>query len=262
MVIRKSRKDKRKSEGIYMNNKFRKRCFYIVVSLLFILANSGIGVSAVNTGFTTEPMQDDEVDTFIENVNLSVLTEEPEKMPIDCFDVNDSGMIAIGSDTNQKTVCVYTENGTFQYGYSFDCSGSIGVEWDDTNLNIYFVRSDVIASVAPNGEILDVCQVQNSIENNSYRNHFIHATERTIDDTRYVMRNKMGVLNWLAVSYSQIVVINSTGAENIIYDASQTHLVNMMVSITVIFTFVCIVIVGVIREFIKLKKKTEDEPLS
>ncbi len=232
------------------------RYFYIIISLLFILANSGIKASAVNTGFTTESMQDDEVDTFIENVTLLVLTEEPEKTPIDCFDVNDSGMIAIGSsDINQKNVCIYAENGLFQYGYSFDCSGSFGVEWDDTNLNIYFVRSDVIASVAPSGEILDVCRVQNSIENNSYRNHFIHATERTIDDTRYVMRNKMGVLNWLAMSYSQIIVIDSNGAENMIYDANQTHLVNMIVSIVIIFTFVCIVIVGVVWEFNKLKNK-------
>ena len=82
------------------------------------------------------------------------MKSEPQKNPIECFSVNENGEIAIGcSDSEQKTVCIYADNGKFQYGYSFECSGSFGIEFENNNLNIYFVRSDVAIAVNQMGEV-------------------------------------------------------------------------------------------------------------
>ena len=117
-----------------------------------------------------------------------------------------------------------------QHIKGFEALGAT-VEWDEETLNVYFVRSDVVISVSPNGEISDVLEVTNSIENNSYVNHFFHATERTIGDTTYIIRNDMGILSWIATSYSQIVVKDVSGTENVIYDVNSTQLLNAIISI-------------------------------
>ena len=41
-------------------------------------------------------------------------------------------MIAIGSDdSTKKQICIYSNNGDFQYGYRFKSDGSFEVEWKD-----------------------------------------------------------------------------------------------------------------------------------
>lgn len=134
----------------------------------------------MNTGFSTEEMPTGDVDTFISNVDISLLIEEPMRGPIQCFDVNQNGLIAVGREMkNGKMLCVYSSDGIFQYGYTFNCVGSFGVEWDGDNINIYFVRGDVIMSINRDGEILETAEVQNTIENNTYRNHMLFSTKRT-----------------------------------------------------------------------------------
>lgn len=174
---------------------------------------------------------------------------------ITCFDVNSNRLIAIGQNTSdRKTICIYSNEGVFQYGYTFNCSGDFGVEWDEENLNIYFVRSSVIVSVTPNGELLDVFEVQNTIENNSYVNHFIHATKRTIGNAEYYIRNNMGVLNLFASSYSQISVKDITGSERIIYDVGSVQFFNMIVVIAIVCVFISVAIAVIAYQFIKLRR--------
>ncbi|MBR5473491.1 MAG: hypothetical protein IKU82_05845, partial [Clostridia bacterium] len=183
---------------------FKRMVVGILILSLFM--NIRIDALAMNTGFSTENLSEDTKDLFLKNVNLSILYEEPEKSNIECFDVNNSQLIAIGQNRkDRKTICIYSKNGIFQYGYAFNCSGSFGVEWDNENLNIFFVRSSVIASVTPEGEIIDVLLVQDTIENNSYKNHFIDATKRIVDNMEYSMVNNLGLLNFLASSHSKII---------------------------------------------------------
>ena len=71
-------------------------CVPVIVLLLFLLIGGGAEVLAMNTGFSTFQLSEDDVDTFLKNVNISVIEEEPKKRAIDCFAVNDDGIIAIG----------------------------------------------------------------------------------------------------------------------------------------------------------------------
>lgn len=235
----------------------RARCFFVSLLLLFLLINEGgIVVSAFNTGFFVEPLPEHNMDMLRKNINIRMLSDEPEKRPIDHFAVNADGKIAIVcSDFESKTICVYTSAGDFQYGYSFQCDGTVGVEWNENNINIYLARSSVIFSVSPNGVILDIFKVPDSTDNNTYTNHFIYSNERTIENTVYTLKNDQGVFNLFASSYSQLAVKNAGEEEKIIYDVSSTQFSKALIVFIGSFVFICIVATGVIWQFIKLNRR-------
>lgn len=228
----------------------------IICSLILVLFTfGGINVSAMNTGFSTETLTEDQKEIFLKNVNISILDKEPQKNTIECFDVNSNQLIAIGQKTSErKTICIYSKEGIFQYGYTFNCTGSFGVEWDEENLNIYFVRSDVIVSLDSNGKILDIKEVQDTISNNTHRNDLLYSTSRIVGDDEYCVGNNMGILNLFATSYSQVIVKGVDDTESIIYDVGTTQLNTMISTIVIIAAFVAVVIIGVVFEFIKLRR--------
>ena len=164
-------------------------------------------------------------------------------------------MIAIGQKGPQgKEVCIYTPQGEFVYGYAFNCTQSFGVEWDEQHINIYFVRSDVIISLDSDGNILDIKRVQDTTDNNTYRNSLLYSTSRSSGDTTYIIKNDMGFFNWFASSYSQIITIDATGTECIIYDINPVQLTNVIVTIGIVCVLVLIAIVVVVWQFVKLRR--------
>lgn len=232
------------------------RCFrnYLyIISLLFLFVTNG--VFAINTGFSTEELSENDRSTFASNINISVLKEKPVDRAIECFDVSENGMIAIGQDgIEEKVLCVYSSDGEFQYGYTFNCTQSFGVEWDGQDINIYFVRSDVLLTVNKEGEIIDIVKVQNTTENNTYRNYMLCSTERTSGDTKYTIRNDMGFLNAFSSSYSQLIVTKSTGEEIILYDVNSDQLTKTL-TVFILAVIFFLLAVGVITwQFIRLKR--------
>ena len=163
----------------------RKQIYlFLLFVFLIVVSISTIEVNAMHTGFEITELPSEEKELFISNINILSIDEEPAKKTIKCFDVNGDQLIAIGQNTsNRKTICVYSNKGVFQYGYTFNCTGDFGVEWDEEKLNIYFVRSSVIVSVSPKGEVLGAFEVENTIDNNSYINHFFH--------TRYLHKKRL-----------------------------------------------------------------------
>ncbi len=232
------------------------RCTLIALLSLLLLVVGVVEASAANTGFHTELLPEDDINSLLKNVNITMLTDEPPKKPIECFDVNENALIAIGcSSSENKTVCIYSNEGVFQYGYGFKCSGSFGIEFDKNTINIYLVRSDVAIAVNSEGEVEGVSKIQNAPDNNSYWNDRIFSTRRKIADTEYFIKNDMGVLNLFASSYSQLISTNQCGEETILYDVNSAQIINMTVSICGVVIFTSLVIAVVIRQFIKLKRK-------
>lgn len=196
-------------------------------------------------------MSEEGKNKYLDSINILPITDEPEKKPFVCFDVNDDGMIAIGQDTlgTRKTICIYSKEGAFQYGYTFTSYGSFGVEWDGENLNIYFVRSSKIVLITPEGEVLDVVGVLETIENNSYMNYLLRSKNRTVGETEYSAGNDMGVLNVLASAYSQIGVKDDNGNENVIYDVNSMLRIKIIVITLVFGTLALITVVRVLWQF-------------
>ena len=235
--------------------KFIRSVFTIILPLLLLFVGE-VEALAINTGFSTESLPEDDVNTLLKNVNITVLAEEPPKKTIECFAVNEDGVIAIGcSSSENKTVCIYTSDGIFQYGYSFKCSGNFGIEFDKSLLNIYLVRSDIAIAVDSVGEVESIIKIQNTSENNSYWNDCVFSTRRKTGDTEYFLKNDMGILNLFASSYSQLISTNKYGEENIIYDVNSDQLQKTLIVVSGVIVFVCLAVAVVIWQFIKLKRK-------
>ena len=233
-----------------------RRILLAICIIISFLWNGSGNVLAMNTGFSTENMAPNDQQIFLSNINLYLITEEPKKSTITCFDVNDNGLIVVGSEgSTKKSVSVYTSDGTFNYGYAFNCSGSFGVEWDDNNIIIYFVRSDVAALFDAAGTNLELKKIQDTTDNNSYWNHSVYSTQRTINEEQYSMRNNMGLLNIFASSYSQLIKTNSDGNTVIIYDASSEYTTRFVTIFIAVILFVAFIVLIIILQFKKLKKR-------
>ena len=231
------------------------QCILVNLFLIILLVNNGMMIFAMNTGFIIEELTEQEKNTVISNLDISVLKNEPEKKAIECFDVNQNDEIAIVySVFDKKTICVYNET-TFLYGFTFNSSGSIGVEWDGSNLNIYFVRSDVIISINSKGEILNVAKAKNTVENNSYVNSFIYSRKRIVGDKEYIIKNNSSVLSIFSSSYSQLIVVNTDGNETILYDVSSLQAIKILTVCSIIIIFFLLMLI-IIRNFNKIKRGT------
>lgn len=203
----------------------KKFKYFLSFLLLILLIFTSVSeVFAMSTGFSvTDSFSDEEKEHIIKTSKVRLLKEEPVNEAILCFDVNKDGLIAIGTKNISDIyyVCIYNSDGIFQYGYSFVDSGSFGIEFDNENIIIYFVRSNIVISVDPSGEVLEIAKVDNTMENTSYR-HILRNTERQINDIKYKIKNDMGIFNLFVgqSSYSQLVKIDGFENQTILYDVN------------------------------------------
>ncbi len=220
---------------------------FTVLFICCLLSNSILNAFAVNTDFSTETLSEQDMEVFLDNVNISLLTEEPAKQSIVCFDVRDDRTFAVGfSGLDDDIIAVYNVKGDFEYGYNFKSTGDFGLEWDNDRINIYFVRGDIAVSVNAIGEVENTLKIQNSIENNSYWNKIL-SNKRIVDDTEYTLKNDMGILNLFASSYSQLVATNIDSEELVLYDVNSTQLVSTVAIIifgVLLFGFSILIIVS------------------
>ena len=77
--------------------KYEQRLLAILLFYILI-ENMGIMAFAMNTGFTTENISNEKMITFVDNINIKLLEEEPRGMSIECYDINKNGMFAIGTE--------------------------------------------------------------------------------------------------------------------------------------------------------------------
>ena len=233
----------------------KRRCVVLVLTFSLIINVLVLNISAIGTEFSTEELSEADCKTFINNINATLMSEAPDKGGIVCFDVNDNGKIAVGQKgVSRKEVCIYSSNGTFLYGYSFNCTGSFAVEWNSDNLNIYFVRSGVIISVDPSGEVLEVKSVPDTANNNRYLRELLYSRVRIVGESKYIVRNDMGLLNLLATSYSQVLIVDSDGIERIIYDVNVVQLTQTVVLLVIATILFLVAAILITREFIKAKR--------
>ena len=145
---------------------------------------------------------------------------------------------------------MYDSEGVFQYGYEFECDGNFGLEWDDNNIIIYFVRSNVAALFDASGTNLELKIIQNTTNNNDYWNHFVEATKRTMNEEQYIMRNNMGLLNLFASSYSQLIRIDTDGNVISIYDVGHEYNIKFIIGLIAVILFLLFVTVKVFLQFV------------
>lgn len=223
---------------------------FCLVFIFIILVTLLIPSYALNSGFETEEIFDEQKEKYIDNLNLKLVTEEPQKRSIVSFAVSGNELIALGYEMSgtEGNIAIYDKSGAFQYAYSFVSGGSFYLEWDELALNIYFVRGEIIYSVASDGTVLDVKSVKRTKENSDYINEIGIYSERygiSVGENRYFVRNDMGILDFFATSYSQLVCIDKDGNETVIYDVNSVQITKTMLAVTCILAFVsCVIVLG------------------
>ncbi len=227
----------------------KKFKYFLSLLLLLLIFTNVSEAFAMNTGFSvTDSFSDEEKKHIIKTSNVKLLKEEPVKESIQCFDVNKDDLIAIGTKniSNIYYIGIYNSNGIFQYGYSFIDSGSFGIEFDNENIIIYFVRSDIVMSVNPNGDVLEIAKVDNTMENNTYANYLLSPRERVSGNNKYIPKNDMGIFNLFVgqLSYSQLVKTDELNNQTILYDVNNKSFAKtLMFFIVVLLIFATAVIV-------------------
>lgn len=228
-----------------------KKLVAIILLFFIITFSGGFKILGMTTGFTTENMSPKEQKLFLSNMKITLLDTDVKSESMSCFDVSDEGLVALGFINN--TICVYNHNGDFKYGYSFDCSGSFGVEWDDENLLVYFVRSDIAVLLDNSATCLEIKEISNSIQNNTYWNHTVFAEKRLIGKDKFEIKNDLGILNIFTTSYSKLVKTNENGIETVIYDISNHYRLKVLLMLFGIILFIIIVVCVIIKQIKKTK---------
>ena len=228
----------------------------LLLSLFFILIGGNMGVIALamDTGFTTETVLDKDAERIIENIDVKLLKEEPKGMSIKCFDVNEKGNFAIGSEKfGYKRIAVYNSDSVFIYGIEFDDNGTFYLELtDDNHLLIYFVRGDIAVSIDSTGKVVEVLQISDTSDNSVYWRS-LRSLKRESGEMQYILKNDMGILNIFATSYSQIVAVDVEGNKTVIFDSETTAdqvavIVVVFIGITIFFIVFTIYIVRLIKK--------------
>ncbi|MCI8332183.1 MAG: hypothetical protein HFE78_05105 [Clostridiales bacterium] len=239
----------------------KTRTYILILFIMLLLAHHGIGnVTAMETGFTTEAISEEAKDRIISNVNISLLTVEPRKEAICCFDVSENGMIAIGSDISEKkTISIYTEDGIFQYGYTYKDPGIYGIEWDKDNLIIYSVRGNFAVLVDPTGEVKEIRDIPLTTENDRYWHKVVFAKRRSVEDTQYILTYDFGILNMVASSYTRLVIVKPDGEETMFYDVNEIQFLKVIIVFIGVVFLIGIVISGIIKEIKKARLSSEQQ---
>ena len=238
-----------------------KKTFLMICAFLFsiiIIQSSMISASALNTGFAVADISEDEQEKIEGNLQLKLITSEPTKYPVACFDVREDGMLVIGSDSgiDKKTICIY-DQGEFQYGYTFTSAGDFYVEWDGDLINLCTVRSGLVISIDANGQILQISKIEDTYANRSYWDD-VRANKKSAQGQKYAIQNDLGILNLFAMGYSQLTSTNADGQTTVLYDARTIVFVQSLLVTALTLILLVAVVIFLAREFWKCRHTFED----
>ena len=129
------------------------------------------------------------------------------------------------------------------------------MEWQDNGLNVYFVRGAIGINIDPQGNILDVFAIKDTMENNSYWNNVVFSSTRNVNGTVYKIDNDLGIFNFVQSSYSRLVKISPNGEKIVLYDVGNSQLFYTLLWTGVILIGIVSIITIILKQW---KKNLED----
>lgn len=231
--------------------------FFVFLFLLSALIP--VSARAESLGFTTEPVSEKDFAALSESLKLSMLSEEPPKQKIVCFDVDGDGRLLLGLESHeQKCICVCDPEGSFRYAIAFKSSGSFALAWDGSNIVLFLARSKTALTVDPSGEIIRMVKIENTAENDRLWREILSTPERVRAEKRYQLRNESGVFNRFAGAYSQLVMTDASGESTVLYDTGESTPAGMGGMLVLAFALAAICILAV-KEYRAKKMQKADE---
>ena len=148
---------------------------------LVVIFFAFISMLSATVGAAVSEIAETDRATFLCNLSLTLLSSEPEKDKIDCFDVNAEGLIALGTTGGEGAkVLVYDEDGVFQYGYSFRAGQYFDIAWEGENIAIYFARSSMVACFDRHGNNTALRSVEPNSQSDEFWNTRFTAKKQCV----------------------------------------------------------------------------------
>ncbi len=138
----------------------------VLLFLLLLLPVTVLGESSL----TAQPMPADAQARFLRSVSLVVWQEDVTGRAVECFDVREDGKVALGFSRPRggKYAAVLDADGTFLYGYVFQCTGSFRLDWTDEGLGIIWIRSNALAVFDESGACLSAHEIDSDTASSRY----------------------------------------------------------------------------------------------
>ena len=193
----------------------------------------------------------EEKQSSIARVGFTIWPENYSDWAIECFNVREDGMIVLGFNCaeDRKYVAVLDNDGEFQYGGTFRCSGAFLVDWVADDVGVLIVRSSLLYVFDETGKCVSLRDIKTNTALSRYQNELRQPT-RHVDGATYMLRNDH-ILSWLSTDYGQLVRIDATGNETVLHEASGAALADAAcVCIIVILIGICL--------FVQLQKNDKD----
>lgn len=191
----------------------------IILILIFFCCNVSIAF-AMTTDFKTEALSKEVESRFLENTKVKVSNTEYKGMMFTTFDVSEGGDIALGdlSDFKGGLISVYDKDGNFRRMFSFQSAGEFHVKWVGDNLLVFFVRGYYIGRMSMEGKWLEVRRIPENVAKEKWM-QLTNESIKTVGGVQYYKKNN-AFMNFIEVSYSQLVKKEVNGNEIILYDNS------------------------------------------
>ncbi len=215
-------------------------------------------------GFTEETGFDTSESTlnlteYVESIDLSFFGEEPNSTSACCFDVNDSGMYALGMEGRKDMILVFNSDGNFAYGYSFDVPGLFDVELGNTGIIfLSTVRGDIVLTLDAKGNALSIRSICDTKENREFRRNVLDSRVRIANNSTYTLKNEGTILNYVGSSWSILVRTDAYGNSETLYDVSTAHNTRaILVACVYAFAFIGVPVYIIWSHVNRKKKRTE-----
>ena len=220
----------------------RKLVIVLVVQFLIIISLS-INVQAnINTNpSTAQSIDTDQYASIIANLKISPLREQENGGKILCFDVREDGSFVLGFDSLPRKVCVFDNNGTFQYGFSFSDYGTYGVTLIDTGVLIHMVRSSICVEINPDIEVLTVSEIPPTLENNNYWQEITSQNSKKINEKTYMLKDN-----------HKLISLDSKMNETILYETES--IINLHTILPVFLLVACFSVLSALCKVLFAKK--------
>ena len=154
--------------------------------------------------------------------NLAKVIIEPSQKPkFYAFDVNSEGNIAIAlNDSKLQGVLVYDKYGEYIFGLEIDSQGSIIVEWNEPNINVVFLRSNIIATYDSNGNCLNVARFIDNAQNGEYADYLRTSVTKTDGNDEFIVASEEDFWGTFSSQHKQLLRIDTNGSQMVIYESN------------------------------------------
>lgn len=228
------------------------RRVFVLCLLVVLLLFSVTAVATADTEYsiTTYSALEDVKLNVEKSLDLTLVREDLSANGIRHFDVSPEGKIALGFGQGMNSrICVFDQNGVFQYSYEFSCEEGWAIDFQGENVGIYLARGELIAVYDSEGTCVDVLRIYNTRQNMDATRRIYYRTRKQVSQKQYYLDRDIN----LGQSYSRLIRIDESGNTKILYDASVDVVIGQIIGTVSVVAFFAFVI------WLTYKKQIEQE---